>query len=82
MDKEQNNFQKFFRNELTWFGMVILAFWGVITSIVLPLQKLQIQMAQIQNQLKSVDALNTEIQNISTKQQVDEEELSQITQSK
>lgn len=71
-------FQTFFRNELTWFGMVIFAFWGVITSIVLPLQKLQIQMAQIQTQLKGVDTLNTQVQQISTKQQVDEEVISQL----
>lgn len=82
MEKQQNLFQTFFRNELTWLGMVILAIWGFVTSVVLPLQKLQIQVAQIQTQLKSqsdtYNSFSQSVQNISTKQQLDEQEISQL----
>ncbi len=73
--KEQNLFQQFFRNEVTWLGMIIATVWAFVTTVVLPLQKLQIQVAQVQVQLKAVDVLTAQVQEISTKQQVDESEL-------
>lgn len=76
--KQQNLFQQFFRNELTWLCMIIVAVWSFVTTVVLPIQKLQIQLAQIQTQLKSYDMLNAQVQTISTKQQVDESLLSQL----
>lgn len=48
---ERNAFQKMLRNEVTWVIFVIVSFWGFVTTVVLPLQKLQIQVAQIQTDL-------------------------------
>lgn len=40
------------RSELTWTVFVIAAIWGFVTSVVLPLQRLQIQLSQIQSDLQ------------------------------
>lgn len=53
MDKEQeqNAVRAVLRNELTWIVVIIGMVWGGVQGVVLPLQKLQVQLAQIQNDI-------------------------------
>lgn len=80
--KEQNLFQQFFRNELTWLGMIIIAIWAFVQTVVIPINNLQIQLAQIQQQLKtqtiSYTTVSNQLQTIFTNQQVDEVKISQL----
>ena len=36
------------RSELTWVVFLVAGIWGFVTTVVLPLQQLQIQLTQIQ----------------------------------
>lgn len=80
--KEQNLFQTFFRNELTWLGTIVLAIWGFIYTVVIPLNNLQIGFAQFQaqytTQTKAYTALTNQVQTIVINQQVDEEKINQL----
>lgn len=77
--KEQTLFQQFFRSEITWLGMVVIAVWGFVATTVLPLQKLQIQVGQLQEQIANQTASNAllanQYQTISGQQQADEAKL-------
>ena len=42
------------RSELTWLVFLIAGIWGFVTTVVLPLQRLQIQLTQIQIELSAV----------------------------
>lgn len=41
------------RNEVTWTIFIIGILWGAVAGVVLPIQKIQIQIAQIQEQMTS-----------------------------
>lgn len=75
-NKEQSLFQQFFRNEITWLGMVVVGVWGFVATVVLPLQKLQIQVDQLQGEVASQIASNatlaSQYQTISGQQEADE----------
>lgn len=43
-----NALQKMLRNEITWAIFIIGLLWGCVQTVVLPLQKLQLQVSQIQ----------------------------------
>ncbi len=64
--EEQNLFQKFFRSELTWLGMIVLTLWGFVSQVILPLQKIQLELDNVQsavNQVQSYDARITQNSN-------------------
>lgn len=67
---DQTAIQKILRNEFTWLVFAVGIFWGFITTVVLPLQSLQIQVAQIQNDLTKqntqYDVLNTAVNVLTT----------------
>lgn len=71
--------QKAFRNEFVWIGMILTFLWFFVTTVVLPLQKLQIQVTQIQTDLtsqnKKYDALDKLVNNLSTRMSVVETRL-------
>ncbi len=46
-------FKKVFRNELTWLLFIIGTFLGVFNSVILPLQKIQLQISQIQSDIQN-----------------------------
>lgn len=45
---EENSIRKVLRSEITVVIAIGLFLWGMVTTVVLPLQKLQIQVSQIQ----------------------------------
>lgn len=75
-EKEDSIIRTVFRNEFTWVISIIGFVWAFIVAVVLPIQKLQIQASQIQSQITaysgSLNTITDEVQNIGTKQQVDE----------
>lgn len=79
---EQTAIQKVLRNEITWVIMTGAFLWGVVTTVVLPLQKLQIQLAQVQldltTQNKKYDTLNTAVNALGNRTSVVESELNNI----
>lgn len=48
---EQNTIRKILRNEVTWVVVLFGILWGFVTTVVLPLKTLQIQVAQVQTDL-------------------------------
>jgi len=48
MQQEQITIRKIMQNEFTWLAMIIAAVMGFVSSVILPLQKIQIQLIQIQ----------------------------------
>lgn len=50
-EKNQNAVRSVLRSEITWLISFIFCIMGFVTSVVMPLQKLQIQLAQIQSDL-------------------------------
>lgn len=61
MDKQQNLFQQFFRNELVWLGTITLALWGFVVQVVLPIQRIQIELDQVQTSLAQVQGYDQRI---------------------
>lgn len=51
--KEENIVRKIINNEITRYGAVAVAIWKIYTSIILPLNNLQIQSNQIQIDLRA-----------------------------
>lgn len=47
--KDENIVQKVLRHEATWIISLVVFLYGIITTVVLPLQELQIQVAQLQS---------------------------------
>ncbi len=50
---EPNVLRTFFRSEITWIISIIIAVWAFVTTVVLPIQKLQLNVENIQYQLAS-----------------------------
>lgn len=68
---EQNAIQKILRSEITWSITLIAFLWGVVTTVVLPLQKLQIQIAQVQLDLTAQNKRYDTLSNLVTKNLTD-----------
>lgn len=52
MEKQENVVRRVLQSEITWIVGIIVAGWGVVTHIILPISVIQTQLAQIQqNQL-------------------------------
>lgn len=80
--KEELTIKKIMQNEfaqIVFFGSI---FWGIITTVVLPLQRLQIQVAQVQLDLsaqnKKYDILNNSVNSLGNRMSVTESELNSI----
>lgn len=69
--KEEGSFRKILRSEVTWALFIIGIIWGCVQTVVLPLQKLQIQVSQIQLDIarnnKNYDDLSKEEANHETR---------------
>lgn len=59
--KEENAIRAVLRNEITWIVFIVGAIWGMVAGVVLPLQKLQLQVAQIQMDIADFKTTNTQI---------------------
>lgn len=54
-EKEQTVVRAILRNEITWVITLIVGIWAFTTTVVLPLQALQINVAKIQESLLAID---------------------------
>lgn len=61
MEKEQNLFQQIFRSELTWLGLVVVALWGVVVQVILPIQKISIEVDQLTASISQVQTYDARI---------------------
>ena len=50
-EKQQNAVRTALRSEITWLISFIICLMGFVTTVIMPLQKVQIQLAQIQTDL-------------------------------
>ena len=51
--KEENVVRSVLKSEITWFVFLIAGVMGFVSSVILPLQRIQIQITQIQeNQIE------------------------------
>ena len=48
-EAEKNLIKEIFHNELVWLATIILAVWGFVTTVVLPLQRVEIGLAQMES---------------------------------
>jgi hypothetical protein len=60
-ETSQSLLKSIFRSEITWIVTIAGAVFSFVTMVVLPLQKLQIQVSQIQKQLIGLDETNLKI---------------------
>lgn len=60
-ENEDNVLRRFFKNELTWVGTVVVVFWQIIVQIVIPLNIMQVQLAQINASIATLQGLNAQI---------------------
>lgn len=71
--KEESMFRTLLKNEVTWVVMIIAAVLGVVRTVIIPLNNMQIQLTQIQldiAQSKS-DFRLSEIERQSNKSRID-----------
>lgn len=59
--KEENLIRSVFKNEITWIIVVITVFYGFIKTVVLPLEKLEIQITQVQVDISNVKTYDARI---------------------
>jgi len=50
---QQNIIKAFFRSEITWIIFIIGSVWGIVETVILPIQALQINVAKVQEQLQN-----------------------------
>ena len=50
-EKEQSIIRSVLRSEVTWVVSLVMAVWGFVVTVVLPLQSLQFQIAQVQKDI-------------------------------
>ena len=59
-----------FRSEITWVISIVAVVWAFVATVVLPINNLQIQVAQVQSQLAGeqtkYDQLNQNIQDVNS----------------
>ena len=66
--QEKNAIRAVLRNEITWIIFIIGLIWGAVQTVILPLQSVQIGLAQVQStlvdlpQIKQDDAVFKEQQ--------------------
>lgn len=79
---EENLIEKVLSNRITQMVFIGSILWGVITTIVLPLQKVQIQITQIQSDLttqnKRYDVLSNAINLLTNRESVVESRLDNL----
>ncbi len=79
MTQNINTVQKILRNEITWVIFIVGILWGVVTSVVLPLQRLQIQVSQVQDEITkqngNYDVLNQLVNSLNNRTSVIESRL-------
>lgn len=59
--QETNAIRTVLRSEITWVIFIIGTIWGGVTGIILPLQKVQIQLIQMQSQIASIQIYGEKI---------------------
>ena len=78
----ENFIRTVLRSEITWAVCLIGGVTSFFTMVVLPIQKLQIQISQVQDQImsesNSFKDMSLSLQQVSSKQQVDESQINQI----
>jgi hypothetical protein len=64
--KEENIVRNVLKNEITWIIFILGILWGAVQGIVLPLQKVQIQISTVQTQLLNLDQMQMDISDIKS----------------
>lgn len=67
---EITGIRKVLRSEITWILTFLGAAWGIVVSIVLPLQSLQIQMAQTAKDIAEIKTTQSDIPQLKADVQV------------
>lgn len=49
--KQESVIRNILKSEITWGVFLIAALWGVVQTVILPLQSMQINLAQIQRDI-------------------------------
>lgn len=47
MDKEENIVRKILKNEITWIISIVIAVYGLITTVILPINNLQNDVSNV-----------------------------------
>jgi hypothetical protein len=76
--RNQSAVRAVLRNEITWVLFILGSAWGIVVGVVLPLQSLQIQLAQVQAQILEIKNSQADIPQIKTDHAVIGQELQQL----
>ena len=57
----QSTVRSILRNEITWLFFIVSAIFGSVTTVILPLQKLQLQTEQIQVDIAQINVNNQKV---------------------
>lgn len=69
MDREQNIVRQIMQSEITWIGMIIAGVWTAISTIIIPINTIQTQLVQIQQ--NQVDNIKFQKQTLATEDSYD-----------
>lgn len=81
MLEEQNTIRTVLRSEITWLISFIVCVMGFVTTVIMPLQKVQIQLAQIQTELQSNNSKNLQMETRLNKLELNNARIEQIISS-
>lgn len=59
-----NAVRRVLKHELTWIIFIVAMLWGFVTTVILPIKELQIQLTQVHKELASQDMDTTDIMKI------------------
>jgi hypothetical protein len=77
-NRNQNAVRAVLRNELTWILFILGSAWGIVVGVVLPIQSMQIQLAQVQSQILEIKNTQADIPQIKTDHAVMNTEIDQL----
>ena len=82
MDKEENIVRKILKNEITWVFFLLTGGWVIVSTIILPINTIQTQLAQIQTNISdsktNVIQLQTEYNDLDNRVSVLEQEVKNL----
>jgi len=77
-EKQQNAVRTVLRSEITWLVSFVLFIMGFVTTVIMPLQKVQLQLAQIQIDVLSNRDIYTQLETRVGRLELDHARMEQV----
>lgn len=77
-EQQQNVVRTVLRSEITWLVSFVLFIMGFVTTVIMPLQKVQLQLAQIQIDVLSNRDIYTQLETRVGRLELDHARMEQV----